>query len=720
MSANTLKVAFLWHMHQPFYLDPITNKFKMPWVRLHCVKDYLDMLLNTENFEKIHPVFNFTPSLLQQIELYLSGTPELHIELTLKSPSDLTTYEKTIILKDFFMANWDTMIKPFPRYYELLLKRGNPQNQDEYLEVQRFFNKQDFIDLQLLFNLSWTDPIFRENDPFLKELVKKGKYYSQQEKELLINKHYEIMRNVIPAYKKAYFEKHIEISTSPLCHPILPLLIDNYIATKSDPSTVLPSLKFQYPQDALAQVTSALTFTEERFGKKVSGMWPSEGSVSNETLQLIGRAGLKWAATDENILAKSLNMPNLPAEKLYRSFRFESDNIPVHLFFRDHRLSDNIGFVYSRMSAEDASEHFIKALHNIRNHLDAVQPKEDYIVSVILDGENAWEFYPNDGTDFLTLLYQKLNQDRLIEVVTFSEFLERYPKQERINNVHPGSWINSNFKIWIGHSEDNTAWDILTEARHIIEENKDSLSQEELGEVMKSLYIAEGSDWCWWYGDEHSTEFDLEFDELFRDYIKDIYLKLKISYPAKLDLPIVKKEKEIKPDKEMLNFVTPKIDGRVTSYFEWLGCHVYDLKKFGFAMHRTHVYFETLCIGFDLENVYFRLDPEIGFLSKDEYFPVEITFTCNNDFLINGTIKKNGESLFFLKTKTEEFPIETSFSKIVEIKLPLIALNLKEADMLSFNINIKLNDSESIRFPMRGSVNISVPSKNFEEYLWHA
>jgi len=720
MSASTLKVAFLWHMHQPFYLDPETKRFKMPWVRLHCVKDYLDMLLLTENYERIKPVFNFTPSLIQQIELYLKGTPELHVDLTLKSPKDLTVFEKNIILKDFFMANWDTMIKPFPRYYELLMKRGNPQSQEEFTNTQRFFNNQDLLDLQLLFNLAWIDPIFRKSDPFLQELVKKGRYFSQQDKELLIKKHFEIMGKVVTAYKDAFVSGKIEISVSPFYHPILPLLIDNYVATKSEPSTVLPSYRFQYPQDAFSQIISATTFAQERFQNNVVGMWPSEGSVSEAALELIAKAKLKWVATDEKVLSNSLNLHNMPAQLLYRPYSFNTREGVVNIFFRDHRLSDNIGFVYSRMSANDAAEHFIKSLHNIKSHLDAVCSRDDYVVPIILDGENAWEFYPEDGYYFLTQLYQRLEKDTSIEMITFSDYLARYQNHERLNNLHPGSWINGNFKIWIGHSEDNAAWDILTEARREIDVKKDALTEEERESVMQSLYIAEGSDWCWWYGDEHSTEFDIEFDELFRDYVKDIYRKLKIAYPVKLDTPIIKKEKEIKPDKEMLNFVTPKIDGKVTSYFEWLGSSLYDLKKFGFAMHRTHVYFETMNVGFDHENIYFRFDPEAGFTEHKEFFPLEFIINCNGDYLIEGTLESQNSLEFFLKAKDHIISCESAFSKIFEIKVPLSVLNLKEEDVLSFFVFIKLNDGESIRFPLRGTVNISVPSKNFEEYLWHA
>lgn len=720
MFAKTLKIAFLWHMHQPYYFDPITKKFKMPWVRLHCVKDYLDMLLNVERYEKIHPVFNFTPSLIDQIELYLNGTPELHVELTLKNPDDLTPYEKALILKDFFMANWDTMIKPFSRFYELLIKRGNPKTQEEFIEASRFFTKQDFLDLQVLFNLTWVDPIFRQEDPFLKELVKKGRYFTQNEKELLIEKHYEIMGKIVPAYKKCFENNHIEISISPFCHPILPLLIDNYIAKISEPNTVLPSLRFQYPQDAFGQIVTAINFSESRFGKKIMGMWPSEGSVSDEALKLISKAGIKWTATDEGVLSKTLNLNTLPAEKLYRSYRYQTESGPLYLFFRDHRISDNIGFVYSRMTAEDATNHLLRTLHNIKTHLDNTSPRQDYIVPIILDGENAWEFYPNDGNDFLNLLYQRLEKDEAIEVVTFSEFINTFPQGEQISHIHPGSWINSNFKIWIGHQEDNTAWELLTEVRQIFEEQENSLDQGDIVELRKSLYIAEGSDWCWWYGDEHSTEFDLEFDELFRAYIKDIYKKLNLPTPTKLDIPIVRKEKEVKPDKEMLNFITPKIDGKVTSYFEWLGSYSYNLKKFGFAMHRTHVYFENLSIGFDLQNLYLRLDPEIQFLKNKELFPITMTIRCNDKMVIFGTVDESGLTNFSLTKENRNYTLEAAFQKVLELKIPLEYLNLKEGDTLFFNIYIELKDHESITFPPRGTIKVVVPTKNFEELYWHA
>jgi alpha-amylase/alpha-mannosidase (GH57 family) len=724
---HTLKIALMWHMHQPYYYDPEIKKFKMPWVRLHSTKDYLDMLLLTEKFPSIKPIFNFTPSLLLQIEMYLNGVPELHLELTLKDPKELTPLEKNIILKDFFMANWDTMIKPFPRYYELLTQRGRDVDQGVLNEAQRFFTRQDFIDLQVLFNLAWVDPIFRRSDDFLSYLEKKGRGFTPDDKHRLIDKHMEIMARIFTAFKDAAGRKTVEISTSPFYHPILPLLIDNTIARKSDHSTTLPSLKFRYPEDAGSQIKNAIDFMSEKFGVSPVGMWPSEGSVSEAALMQMAEFGIKWAATDERVLLNSLNMhgrrySSLPASALYRPYLFEQDGKTINLFFRDHKLSDNIGFVYSHWAPEEAAKHFLRSLNDIRDHLQSVEPRDDYIVSVILDGENAWEFYQDDGNSFLETLYGNIEKDPNIEMITYAEYLGKYNNAERLQNVFPGSWIDGNFKIWIGHSEDNAAWDFLTEARGKIEQLKESLSPEKLKQVMNSAYIAEGSDWCWWYGDEHSTEFDLEFDELFRNYIKDIYYRLNIKYPDKLDTPIVRKEKEITPDRDMRGFVSPHIDGRVTSYFEWMGACVYNLKKFGFAMHRTNIYMETLFVGFDSDNVYIRLDPEINFPKNIENFPavIDLCFPSNNYF-ISGLISKDLKSDFSFKNSfNETTQLNSAFGKILEIKIPLALTNLKEKDIVSFYINIKLASSESIRFPLRGLITLPVPQKDFEEYIWQA
>ncbi len=716
-----VNIAILWHMHQPIYYDPEINKFKMPWVRLHCTKDYLDMVEILEGYQKVKPVFNFAPSLLKQIEMYLEGVPEFHLELTLKDPKDLTVYEKSIILKDFFMAHWEHMIKPFPRYYELLQKRGKDVKEEDFSTVQRYFSRQDFIDLQVLFNLAWIDPIHRKKDKFLTELEKKGKDYTEEEKELLIKKHFEIMSKIISAYRKSYLNNRIEISFSPFYHPILPLLINNREAIVSDPGTKLPK-PFSRPEDAREQIRKAKDYCKDRFQNLPEGMWPSEGSISNDTLKLMIEEGIRWTATDEAVLFNSLKLrdrwlSNLNPSTLYRSYQYFSGEKPVHIFFRDHRLSDNIGFVYSKYHPQDAAMHFVNVLRQIRKNIN----HENNIVSIILDGENAWEFYKNDGYDFLKALYDAIEQAEDINMLTYSEYINRFPNSETLFDIHPGSWINGNFKIWIGHPEDNQAWDYLADVRELIDKEKEKLDEKRLQKVMECLYTAEGSDWCWWYGDEHSTEFELEFDELFRNYIKDIYITLGIKPPEGLNSPIVKKGKDINPDKEVFGYIEPKIDGKVSSYFEWLGSGSFNLTKFGLAMHRSTVYFEELLVGFSTENLYLRLDPENGFLKNTENYPLHVKFYFPvKDIDLVGDIDKNGEAHFVLQKGDNKVHIESAFQRILEIKLPLSLLGVAEEDILAFYINLKLATQETVRFPIRGNMVINVPKKNFEDYMWHA
>lgn len=718
-----LKIALLWHMHQPFYYDPLKGMFTMPWVRLHATKDYLDMLLLCLGYEKIKPVFNLTPSLILQIQMYLDGVPEFHIQLTLKDPKELTQSDKIIILKDFFMANWDTMIKPFPKYYELLSKRGKDSSEDALKESIRYFTNQDFMDLQVLFNLAWIDPYFREKDDFLKELVLKKSGYTNEEKTLLIKKHYEIMGQIFKEYSKAAKEEKIEISTSPFFHPILPLLIDNYIAQQSDHSSKLPSMRFQYPQDAEKQIVDALNYIEKVFGVRPKGMWPSEGSISNNTLELMAQNDIIWTASDEQVLLNSLRkqqrmLTHLNAEQLYKSYFYSQNNKNINIFFRDRRLSDDIGFVYSRMASQEAVNHFIKSLYNIRDNLNNL---EDSIVSIILDGENAWEYYEQDGNTFLKLLYQTIDKNPDFEIISYSDFLSNSNKKTYLNDIAPGSWINGNFKIWIGHPEDNEAWVYLTQARNEIEKNKEKIDETDLNEVMQYINIAEGSDWCWWYGDEHSTEFELEFDELFRNNLKMVYKILKIPYPPYLDVPIVSKDKIIQPDKEIMNFITPKIDGIISSYFEWMGSYVFNLKKFGFAMHRSTTYVEKLYLGLDREHLYFRIDPDYDFykITEQSKIKVEIAFPEKN-INISGYVHDK-KSLFNLIKDSQETPLESAFEKIIEIKIPLAKIEITDGEKIRFYINIQPEIfMENLRFPGKGFITAQIPTQNFEDYIWQA
>ncbi|HXW69685.1 MAG TPA: hypothetical protein VEJ88_08745, partial [Dissulfurispiraceae bacterium] len=308
MAGKPLSVAFLWHMHQPYYKDPFTGVYRLPWVRLHGVKDYLDMVTILSDFPDIRQTFNLVPSLLEQIVDYTDNSAtDTYLQLSLKSPSDLTESEKQFIIENFFYANWDTMIKPLTRYYELLLKRGVRITKSDIERAARYYDDRDIRDLQVLFNLAWIDPMFRnEGDPFLQGLMKKGRDFTEEEKKLLLAKQLEILRKIIPAYKKMSDSGQIELSVTPFYHPILPLLWDTNSARTAMSNVNLPKKRFSHPEDAVRQIEMATGYFERLFGKKPAGMWPSEGSVSEDVVRAIHDAGIKWIATDEEVLARSL------------------------------------------------------------------------------------------------------------------------------------------------------------------------------------------------------------------------------------------------------------------------------------------------------------------------------------------------------------------------------------------------------------------------------
>ncbi len=304
-----LGVAFLWHMHQPFYKDPLTNKYMMPWVRLHGIKDYFPMAALVENFENIRVVFNLVPSLVEQINDYVQNdASDAYLDLTLKKASHLTLEDKVEILKHFFKVNFKQFIEPNARYSELLIKKGiKPLVGSALNRTVKTFSARDFLDLQVLFNLSWFHSISIDDDMQLNDLIIKGGDYTEDDKEYVVQKQKEIMGQILPLYRKLQDEGRIEITTTPFYHPILPLICDTSVAKVSLPHSPLPK-KFAHPVDAEWQVEEAIKYHTEQFGVSPRGMWPSEGSVSDEMLNILIKKGIDWVATDEDILFNSLSM----------------------------------------------------------------------------------------------------------------------------------------------------------------------------------------------------------------------------------------------------------------------------------------------------------------------------------------------------------------------------------------------------------------------------
>lgn len=711
-------------MHQPYYKDPFTGIYRLPWVRLHGTKDYLDMVEILKDFPNIKQVFNFTPSLLEQLKDYTDNNAmDKHLELTIKKPSELTNEDKSFILENFFLANWDTMVKPFPRYYELLVKRGLRISKGDLRRIIKYFSDGDFLDLQVLFNLSWIDPLFRAKDPFLIELVKKGKGYTEDEKQLLISKQLSILNEIIPTYKEMANNEHIELTVSPFYHPILPLLCDTNNAKIATPDIRLPARRFSHPEDAEKQVFTAIEYFEKLFGYKPYGMWPSEGSVCEEVFKIAKKAGIKWIATDEDILAHSISkklrdssMNIISPETLYIPYNYED----VSVVFRDHILSDLIGFVYSKWESKNAVSDFLKRISNIRASLpnDRV-----YLISIILDGENAWEYYKNDGHDFLKYLYESISSDNRIKTITISEFIKNFGEGTKLNKIHAGSWINANYGIWIGHEEDNTAWEYLADTRDELEKYQRLNPQMNLENAWKSIYIAEGSDWNWWYGDEHVTENQKEFDELFRLNLMNVYKQINKEIPNYLFIPILREDRSVSPVVTIRGFIEPKIDGVVTSYYEWFQGAYIDIKKHGGSMHKSESILSRVYYGFNKDNLFIRLDSSTNLLDLDSDITLYINILKPNQYRIKINLKPSIKAEIFRKdesgwTKVKNID-EIAIKEILEIKIPFSYINAKEKDEIFLNVSIYQGSEEVERCPLRGNISFIVPTPDFEAMMWY-
>ena len=588
-----VKLALLWHMHQPYYEDLLTGEHILPWVRLHAIKDYWGMAALLREFPGLRVTFNLVPSLIAQVQAFAADRArDRHLATGLTPAAALSADDARWMVANGFHAPYERMIAPYPRYAELHAARmaGRP------------FGVDEVRDLQVWHKLAWMDPDLLRTDHRLRDLVEKDRAYTEQDKAVLRQIELEILRRVVPEYREASARGQVELSTSPFYHPILPLLCDSDVHLRAHPGAARPRVHFSRPQDARLQIDRALRFHEETFGQRPLGVWPSEGSVSDEALRLIGDAGATWAATDEDILARSLGEP-MQAERLYRPYRVGAAG-PA-LLFRDHALSDRIGFTYQSWDAAAAAEDFIGHVREAGRRFDGAAA-ETPIVSVILDGENAWEHYAGGGRPFLRALYGALQAAPDIQTVTMAEAAASPART--LGGVFPGSWINSDFYIWIGHRDDHRAWDQVSAARATYDARTALVSNEARDRALEEILIAEGSDWFWWYGDDHSSDHDSDFDELFRRHLRNAYAALGAPIPE--DLFATNISTGAGPDRlQPTGYLSITPDGRDTSYLEWVGAVAPSLTRPAGAMHEvtSTAFVEHLSVGISLSALCLRL-----------------------------------------------------------------------------------------------------------------
>src|SRR6202162_5340656 len=465
--AKPVHVAFVWHMHQPYYKDDLTSTYLLPWVRLRSAKDYYKMPALLDGYPKLRATFNLVPSLLAQIEDYgKEESVDLFLNLSRRAAADLSAEEHDFLLRWMRDSPRALRVQQSPRYLELASRPADAQ-----------FTTQDIRDLQVWFNLAWCDPVWMETDPRLAELKRKDRDFSEADKQPLFTAQLDMMAKVIPKYRELADRGQVELTFSPYYHPILPLLSHVDSARIANSQIQLPEHHFSHREDAERQISLGMGLFERLLGRRPTGMWPSEMAVGESVVDLVAGAGVGWMISDEEVLARSMENRYSRDEHLYSPKRIEREGQSLTMVFRDSQISNAIGFDYQRMSSIDAARALVGRLRRIGEQ----QGERDLLVVIALDGENAWEFYPRDGHDFLNALYTEAEaQDRLKDAARAA-----------------------------------LAW--------------------------REILITEGSDWFWWFSRKHDSGMDQIWDNQFRLHLRNVYKLMGQRAPARLFQPIIER-----------------------------------------------------------------------------------------------------------------------------------------------------------------------------------
>lgn len=697
---NRVNLVLLWHMHQPQYRDPGTCRYVLPWTRLHALKDYWGMVKVLEEFPDFHATFNVVPALGLQLEEYAGGKfQEPWFDLAFKDAERLTLDDKNEILVRAFQVNHERFLWRWPRFAELY-EWSRPGSGSP---AQITFTPRDWQDLQLLSQLAWMDEDWLANDPIISRLSARGKDFSKADKAALKEKQLEFLKLVLPVYREAAARGQVEISTTPFYHPILPLICDSDIARVANPSTPLPRRAYRHPEDAREQLVRACEYHERVFGTRPQGLWPSEGSVSDQALKIAAEEGFHWFGTDEGVLGRTLNVgffrdgSGIPAnaDRLYKPWRVQMGSAGITGLFRDHHVSDLVGFVYSRMDSKAAAADLHGRLRHLAEHVQTNQP---LTICIFLDGENAWEYYPGNGREFLREFYRRICGDQDFRALTASEAIGAAENIPQTGGIFPASWINANFDVWIGHAEDVAAWELLWDAREAYRRSEDAHAQNRPGaptaaglkDAKESLLAAEGSDWCWWYGPEHSTANDAEFDSLYRKHLTGVYLALGLVAPDELAKPI-KHPPERATYLAPSDFLHVSVNGRDTSYFEWMGAGLFSPERRSGAMHGRTFYLRELRFGFESNRFCVRVDPFAENFRQLDEAQFRITLHAADEIIVTVRLERGKlveyaveqNRLCLLNPRSS---VEVAYEQILEVAVNKELFNLAGINRLKIGV----------------------------------
>jgi alpha-amylase/alpha-mannosidase (GH57 family) len=530
-------------MHQPQYRRAADGRYRLPWTYLHAIKDYTDMAWHLEQTPGARAVVNFTPILLEQLDDYTKqfATHRFRDPLlqALDDPGAEVALPRPELLESFFRANTERMIHRHPHYMRLrgIYESAVAGNYTDYLS-------ESFLgDLAVWYHLAWLGETISRVDARATRLREKGSGFDAADRLAMLDLVGDAIKTIVPRYRALAESGRVELSTSPFAHPIVPLLIDFEAARESIPEAPLPNAP-GYPggvDRAIEHLRAAIDYHTNTFGALPAGCWPSEGGISNAAAGLFADAGFAWTASCESVLVRSLQAspagPPPRAQYLYHPYRIETSGREIPCFFRDVHLSDLIGFRYAHWHGDDAVANLLTELEAIAN---ATVHQPAPIVSIILDGENAWEHYPDNGFYFLSGLYRAIASHPHLRLTTFSDHLARRPALEKIEPLVAGSWVYGTFSTWIGEPDKNRAWDLLVRAKTDYDAavSLGRLTGEALEAAERQLKVCEGSDWFWWFGDYNPAQTVRDFDRLFRDHIRDLYAMMGADPPADTDAVI--------------------------------------------------------------------------------------------------------------------------------------------------------------------------------------
>lgn len=718
-----MNVVLLWHMHQPYYVNPLTKMAMMPWVRLHSVKGYLDMIDLMERVPNVQVNFNFTPVLVRQIEELANGEVTDLWESWSRKPVDaLHIDEKKRILEDFFKLNWETMVKPYPRYLELLHRRGTSWNSQTLDETVKLFSDEDFRDLQVWYNLAWCGFSAVRRYPVLNELKKQGRDFSEDQKQMVLDVHGSIVRQILGLYRDAAARGQIEVTTTPFFHPIMPLVYDTNFALRCMPGRQLP-MRFSAPEDVRAQLRLAQEQHERVFGQRARGLWPSEGSVAPELIPLFQEAGIEYFCTDEGNLFKSLeqdpawNRKPIDHLELFQGWRIRHNDSQVQALFRERPLSDFIGFNAARNEAPRSVDYLTHHL----DHLASILNQPRHAVCLALDGENAWEAFPDGGEQFLSLFYQELGKRPNFRTRRLGDYFTEFPSQVECSHLHTGSWINSDFDIWIGDPEENKGWEWIGQTRQFLTSRIEQglATDEEAKAAWWAIYAAEGSDWFWWYGPDFSTDCDFLFDELFRTHLQNVYRILGLHPPAYLDVPICLPSQAVSYSRPH-RYLNVSKKGVIENYYEWVGAGELDIEQQQTAMFQADRIGRMLFFGFNHEDFVLRLDAT----HKPEELVVQFTSPTTCRLKITRATKGHSYQTSIERSTDQvtftpiDAPVHAQWGDFLIVHIPKSALGWDTAGQVSFFAYLLEKGIQKERYPERGAIEFPVPSPEFEASQW--